>query len=77
MKEIEKELRKSIAMYTDTPGHVDNILALIKEAGYRLPDPDKDMVEFTGFVSWISDGVWHEYWQVLNPALQSEHKERK
>ena len=44
----DKELREQIAMYTDTPRHVDNILALIEEAGYRLQPQVDGELELTG-----------------------------
>lgn len=64
----EKKLRDAIAMYTDTPKHVDNILALVKEAGYHLDLPqDKELREkvfdlVTDPPCHKHEGVWCEFW---------------
>jgi len=39
---IEK-MKEELAMYTDTPQHVENILEIIEQAGYRLSADDKDL----------------------------------
>ena len=58
MEAMEKELRKNIAMYTDTPGHVDNILTLIKEAGYRLP-PELPVLSDNPYLLKDTDGDYY------------------